>query len=122
MKIYFAHPRHGFDYEKELYQPIRSSALNKRYEIILPHETDREAVSSKEIIKICDLLCAEVSNAATGVGIEIGWANASDKPILCFYKKGSDISGSLKYVAREVIEYKDVGDFIVKLDEFLKRV
>jgi hypothetical protein len=110
------------DYENELYKPVRASALNQEYEIIFPHENEKGAISSKEIIRISDVVCAEVSYPATGVGIEIGWADSFEKPILCFYKKGSDVSGSLKFVAKQVIAYSDMQDFVTKLGESLKQL
>lgn len=40
---------------------------------------------TKDIIKTCDLMIAEVSLPATGLGIELGWAKAFKVPILCMY-------------------------------------
>ena len=120
MKIYLAHSRHSFDYENELYKPLRASALNTKHEIILPHEKTADAVTSKEVIKTCDLVLAEVSYPATGVGIELGWADAFGKPILCVYKAGNEIPSSLRFITKDFIVYSDSGDLISQLDEFLK--
>jgi hypothetical protein len=122
MKVYFAHPRHSFDYEKELYQPLRASALNSQHEFVLPHEKNADGVHSKEIIRSCDVFCAEVSQPATGVGIELGWADAVDVPVICFYKKGTKPSGSLKFIARETIEYSDSDELVEKLSESLQKI
>ena len=121
MKIYFAHSRHFLDYENDLYKPLRASALNASHEIILPHESTAEAVTSKESIKTSDLVCAEVSYPATGVGIELGWADAFGKPILCLYKAGNEVSGSLQFLTKDFITYTDITDLISQLDEFLKK-
>jgi len=70
MKIYFGHSK-NFDFKKELYELIRKSELNKQHKIIFPHETE-EFVNSKNIIKDCDLMIAEVTYPATSLGIELG--------------------------------------------------
>lgn len=117
MKIYFGHSK-NFDFKKELYQPIRNSKLNSQHEIIFPHETD-EFINSKNIIKDCDLVLAEVSYLATGLGIELGWAEMFDKPVLCVYKKGAKISGSLRVVTSDFIEYSNSRDLVDKLEKFI---
>jgi hypothetical protein len=114
MKIYFCHSK-NFDFKNELYSPIRSSLLNKKHEIIFPHETDK-FINSKEIIKGCDLVIAEVSFQSTAMGIELGWANIMGKKIICVYKKGSKISQSLKTVSSVFLEYKNFKDLIDKLN------
>jgi nucleoside 2-deoxyribosyltransferase len=117
MKIYFGHSK-SFDFKKDLYQPIRSSNLNSQHEIIFPHETD-EFINSKDIIKDCDLIIAEGTYPATGLGIELGWAEMLGKPVLCVYKKGSKLSGSLKVVTNDFIEYSDPECLIKKIDKFI---
>lgn len=119
MKIYFGHSK-GFDYKNELYKPIRENALNQLHEIIFPHETNK-FINSKDIIKNCDLIIAEVTYPATGLGIELGWAEIFNKPVVCFYKKGSKLSGSLKAVTHNFIDYSDSKDLVKKLEEYFKR-
>ncbi len=109
------------NYKEELYLPIRESKLNSENEIILPHEIYQEASDfvTKDIIKKCDVMVAEVSFPATGLGIELGWADSFGRPIICIYRKGSKISGSLKVVCKNFIEYTDKEDLIEKLDSAL---
>jgi hypothetical protein len=121
MKVYFAHPRHDYDHEKELYQPLRSSSLVAQYEFVFPHEGMNDA-NSKEIIHSCDIFCAEVSQPATGVGIEIGWADSFNVPVICFHTKGTKPSNSLKYIARKIIAYSGPDDLIEKLSETLQGI
>jgi hypothetical protein len=68
MKIYICHPKE-LNYEEELYKPIRDSNLNTKYEFIFPHEVYQDAKDfvSKDIIRTCDLVIAEVSHRATGL-------------------------------------------------------
>lgn len=117
MKIYFGHSK-SFNFKKELYDPVRNSKLNKQHEIIFPHETE-EFINSKDIIKNCDLMIAEVTYPATGLGIELGWSEILKTPVLCVYKKGSKISGSLKGVTGDFIEYSNYSDLIKKLENYL---
>lgn len=63
---------------KELYEPLWASSVNEQCEIFFPYESD-ETVNSKEKIKECDAVFAEVSFPATGLGIELGWAEMMGK-------------------------------------------
>lgn len=114
MKIYFCHAKE-FDYVNELYRPIRESIFNTQHEIFLPHEDVSKTVKTKDIIKSSDIVFAETSLPATGMGIELGWADAFGVPIVCFYRKGSKISGSLRFIAKDIIEYADSEDLIEKV-------
>lgn len=115
MEIYIAHSN-GFDFKNELYAPLRKSELNIKHHIFLPHETD-EFVNTKEIIRKSDIIVAEVSYPATGVGIELGWANDANKRVICIYKTGCKVSKSLKVVCNTFIEYSNSSDIIAKLSE-----
>ncbi len=116
MKIYFCHST-AFDYVDELYKPIRKSQLNKKHQIIFPHEKVKDPFNSLELIPTCDLLIAEVTYPSTGLGIELGWANKEKKKIICVYKKGSNVSQSLKAVSNDFIEYSNIQNLI----EFLTK-
>jgi hypothetical protein len=118
MKIYFGHPK-AIDYKKDLYEPIRNSALNNQHEIIFPHEHSDAPYSSKDFFKTCDLMIAEVSEPATGLGIEIGWADMLNVPVLCVFRKDAKIAGSLKVITDDFIEYTDSEDLIKKLEKYL---
>lgn len=118
MKIYVTHSS-SFDYQNELYLPLRRSELNKLHEISLPHEHTTNQFNSKEYMKECDLILAEVSYPSTGQGIELGWANLYSIPIVCLYKKNLKPSGSLKVISNSFIEYENSEDLVQKLSEFL---
>mgnify|MGYP001283851555 CR=1 FL=1 len=117
--IYIAHSR-DFDFKHDLYKPIRNSALNSQHKIIFPHETD-QFINSKAIIKRSQLVIAEVSHSAIGVGIELGWANSFNVPILCLYKEGSNLSKSLEAVAGTIVPYASVEEMLIKLESFLSQ-
>jgi len=121
MKIYIGHSKE-LNFRDELYIPIRESRFNLEHEIILPHEIYQQANNfiTKDIIKTCDLMIAEVSFSATGLGIELGWANSFGCPIVCIYRKDSKIAGSLKVICTEFIEYTDKNDLIEKISHISK--
>ena len=112
MKVYFTHSSEiNF---KEIYTVLEVKL--GMHEWILPHKS--KVVNSKEVISSCDLFIAEVSFPSTGMGIEIGWANAAGVPIVFVYKKGSKVSSSLKFVSDKFIEYNDLNDLSKKLMKY----
>jgi nucleoside 2-deoxyribosyltransferase len=123
MKIYVGHSKE-LNFKDELYLPLRESQLNSVHEIILPHEIYQEAgdFTTKNIIKTCDVMIAEVSFPTTGMGIELGWANSFGIPIICIYRKGSKISGSLKVVCKNFVEYTVESDMIAKINDALAKL
>lgn len=118
MKIYVTHST-AYDFNKELYEPIRRSTLNNLHEIALPHEKSEELFDTKKYLTNCNLVIAEVSYPSTGQGIELGWADAKKVPIICFYKKGTKPSGSIKAVSSKIFEYTDKKELIKKISDNL---
>jgi hypothetical protein len=114
MNIYLSHSG-AYDYENELYKPLKASELFKSHTVFLPHEPENRRVAAKAKFKTTDLLVAEVSYPSTGQGIELGLASAANVPVVCFYKSGTKPSGSLRFVADKVIEYTDSNELIAKL-------
>jgi hypothetical protein len=120
MKIYVAHSS-GFDYQNQLYQPLRQSELNNEHELTLPHETSGVPSCSREFIATQDLVVAEVSYPSTGLGIELGWADSTKVPIVCFYQHGHTFSDSIRTVANDFIEYEDAPDLAAKLGAYIAK-
>lgn len=121
MNIYIAHTR-TFDFKKELYRPIRQSSLNDEHTFVLPHEALNKSFNSKDYLQNeADLIIAEVSNPSTGLGIELGWANIYKVPIICIYKKGSQISSSLKVVSKNFIGYSNNKELIIGIEKILTK-
>lgn len=120
MNIYLAHSR-SFDFKKELYEPIKKSALFGEHTFIFPHSESSKPFSSKEFFQNdCDLIIAEVSYPSTGLGIELGWANTFGVPVVCIYKKDSKISESLRVVTDKFLEYSDADDLVEKITQVIK--
>ena len=76
-------------------------------------------INTKQIISSYDLLIAEVSLPATGQGIELGWADYAKTSILCIYKKGIQISSSLKFITDNFIEYENEENMISQINDFI---
>ena len=113
MRLYLTHST-SYDYKNELYEPLKQT-LGKEYDIFLPHEKNSEGVKSKDIISECDIVLAEVSQPSTGQGIELGWADSNNKPIICFYRTGSKVSSALRFITNNHIDYESSNDMIKKL-------
>lgn len=97
-----------------------AAALFKEHEIILPHQHSLEQYNSKEFLRSCDLVLAEVSYHSTGMGIELGWADFIGVPVMCVYKKGTTPSASLKQVSDSVTEYDTAADLLENLSLFIR--
>lgn len=114
MNIYISHSS-GYDYENELYTPIKESGLSAMHHFFLPHEPENIDVNAKDELKQADVLIADVSLPSTGQGIELAQADAAGVPIICFYKAGTRPSSSLRFVTDKVIKYSDIQDLLAKL-------
>ena len=111
MKIYVSH---ASGMEKEIYEHLRNL---KEFDFVFPHLS--KAKNSKDLIRSCDAMIADVSVPSHGVGIEIGWSESFNIPIILISKKGSKISSSLKFVSNKFIEYKKLEDAIPKIRKAL---
>lgn len=114
MKLYLSHAS-NFDYQEELYEPLKRSAVGRQ--VVFPH--DDFIVNTRETIRASDVVIAEVSYPSTGQGIELGWANAADVPIVCLFKVGHEYSSSLPFVSDTFIGYSSPEDMVSKLQGWL---
>ena len=119
MRIYIAHST-NYDYQNELYKPIREDSNMNQYNIIFPHEYEDSSNNTRDFYNTIDLVIAECSYPATGVGIELGWLYDDKKPIHCIYKKNSNVSGSLKFITNNFYEYEDTDDMLRIIEEIIK--
>lgn len=119
MKVIIVHSSR-INFQDELYAPIRSSALNNKYDFFLPHEGGRE-VNTKEEIRSSDLIVAEVSYPSMGEGIELGWAEMLGKKIICFHKETEKPSKWLKMISDTFVPYKNSEEFIELLGKELEK-
>ena len=85
MRIYVSHST-TLNYRHSLYSPLKTSVLWQQHYFILPHDEQSDPINSKAIISEVNLVIAEVSYPSTGFGIELGWANIANRPILCLHQ------------------------------------
>lgn len=116
MKMYVCHAS-SFDFATELYAPLKTIA---GHEFILPHESIVD-MHSKDVIASCDLVIAEVSHPSTGMGIELGWADAAGIPIACVHKKDAKPSDAVRHVARETVAYDGPDGLVQAIEAIVSR-
>ena len=108
MKIYIAHSR-DFDYQNELYVPLKNSEIFKQHEFILPHDGGNYK-HNRDFYKEIDLVIAEVSYPSTGLGIELGFLYDDNKPIYCIYRDNKKVSSSINAVTENIYEYSNLDE------------
>lgn len=119
MRVYIGHPK-SIDY-KRLYQMIREDEELREYEIILPHEYDDNGANPREFYQTLDLFIAEISEKATGLGIELGWAYDDGVDIYCLCQKDKKVSNSVKVLTNNIYQYSDIEEMGVMIKEIIKR-
>ena len=70
----------------------------------------------------CDLLIAEVSKKAIGVGVEVGYAVGKGKPIIYLKRKQASYSTTVGGSADHFIEYENSVELALKLKETLTTI
>ena len=118
MKLYVSYST-AFDFQKELYNPIREFCKTSSYEFHLPHEKSIEPHNTKTVIQNSDLILAEVSYSSTGQGIELGWANIFEVPIIGIHKKSHTPSSSLSLILKKLVNYDSAANLIKILKKYI---
>ena len=73
-------------------------------------------------ISSCDAVIAEVSSPSLGVGYEIGFAEMSDKPVLCLYDVDSNFQLSAMISGNSNVKvkcYKDLAEAKLTIRKFI---
>jgi len=91
-----------------------------KYDFKENEEKEMMETAFREIDK-SDFLIAELTTKSIGVGIEIGYAYAKEKPILYLRKKGAEYSATASGSSSYIIEYEDEFGLRKLIDKFLKR-
>lgn len=84
-----------------------------------PDESRQMMTQAFADINASDLLIAEVSEKAIGVGIEIGYAVAKDKPVIYLRNSAAGHSTTAAGSTDHIVVYKDLPDLATKLAEEL---
>jgi hypothetical protein len=99
--------------------------LAQKYELILPHlNSDNPFLASaKDFTKDkFNLVLAEISHPSTGQGIELGWANINNIPIVCIYKKGQKYTGAINSVTENILQYSDLDDILSEIEQLIEKI
>ena len=86
-----------------------------------PEDTRAMMAAALHDLRTADLLIAEVTHKAIGVGIEVGMAAALDKPILYVRHRDSEPSTTVGGLAAAAITYRDAADLRTQLSETMAR-
>jgi hypothetical protein len=138
MKIYFAGSiRAGRDYVaiyeiliaklKSFGTVLTEHVGDKTLSVLGDDGPDDRFIHNRDMawLKSCDCVVAEVTIPSLGVGYELGWAVALDKPILCLYRPlperplSAMIAGSY---AITTIGYSSLEDVWPLLENFINRI
>ena len=119
MTIYISHSS-SFNYQTELYAPLKRSELARSNNLIFPKDTAIRPENIPGIIEKAHLVVAEVSYPSKEQGAELGWASRYQVPIVCIYKKGQKISNSLNIIAKHFVEYENSRTLADTLQKYLQ--
>lgn len=70
----------------------------------------------------CDILIAEASTKAIGVGIEVGYAKSRSIPVIYLYSAESPASKTIMGCADFTIKYTDTESLTAQLSKILKTI
>lgn len=105
MRIRIGHST-AYDFENQLYAPLRTLELPSGMVLSLPHDSGPEGDCTRTFFENgCDVFIAEVSYPSTGLGMEIAYASMYDVPVVCLHRSDCRPSSSLNRVTRKVIPY-----------------
>ncbi|MBW2964439.1 hypothetical protein KY363_03180 [Candidatus Woesearchaeota archaeon] len=121
MDIYVGHSG-DYDYVNELYVPLRRSRLNGIHNLVLPHEFSRGPFDSKEFLRSCGIMIAELSYPSTPLGVEIGWADGYGVPVIGLIQRPKELSRSMKNLISELIEYSDSQQMVFGIERVISRL
>ncbi len=134
-KIYFSGSISGGRDDAKIYAEI-IKILSKKFDVLTEHigndnltafgEKDRTDIEiylkDKEWLDECDFVIAEITTPSLGVGYELAYAEAHNKPVYCFYRKPKNraisfmITGNKNFKCHE---YKDVNELEKLFDELI---
>lgn len=120
-QIYLAHSS-KYDFQNELYKPIKASLLMSDYDFIFLLDTPNYLPNTKELIKTYSLVIAEMSYPSTGAGIEIGWADAFNIPIILIHNELFNPPPYLKTMSPFILKYNKANDIPILLAPILEEL
>ena len=109
---------------------IKETLLNQKIEpFVFVDEFEFNSDQEKEMmqqamrsIDECDLLIAEVSDKAIGVGVEVGYAKAKGKTVIYLRNRNAEHSTTVAGMSDFHIVYNDVTELKLLLSEVLTKI
>jgi len=92
---------------------------NFKFTSVQEKEMMQQAMAS---IDDCDLLIAETSDKAIGIGIEVGYAKAKGKQVIYMRNKNAEHSTTVSGISDFQVVYDDVKDLNEQLTIVLSRI
>lgn len=138
MNIYFACSITGGRSEERIYQLITDGLLSDGHIVPTAHLSDSNVMALEKVvdpfevfqrdihwIKDCHALVAEVSTPSHGVGYEIAYALSIQKPVLCLFRQGLQISKMItgnNQPGMRVVSYSNTDEIMPHIRAFLSGV
>ena len=98
---------------------VMARDVEKYGKAVLPEGTKLMPNYAFPTMKKCDMLIVEFSEKGVGLGIGAGYAYAIGLPIYVIAKTGSDISLTMKNLAKEIIFYDNINELTEKFKELI---
>lgn len=98
---------------------VMARDVEKYGKAVLPEGTKFMPDYAFPTMKKCDMLIVEFSEKGVGLGIGAGYAYAIGLPIYVIAKTGSDISLTMKNLAKEIIFYDNINELTEKFKELI---
>lgn len=123
MKVFVAMSyQHKNDFEQEILS-IRKACKEQGLDVVVfvqdftfgVGEEKEMQKATLQTLDNCDILIAEVTHKAIGVGIEIGYAKAQKKRIIYIHRTQSEYSTTVGGVADYYLTYKNAHDLYTQL-------
>jgi 2'-deoxynucleoside 5'-phosphate N-hydrolase len=87
-----------------------------------PEQENKMMQQAFEELNKCDLLIAETSDKAIGIGIEVGYAKGKNKSVIYLRNKNAEHSTTVAGASDYKIIYSDADDLRTQLSEILKKM
>ncbi len=100
---------------------IKPFVFVDHYDFDLSEERQMMQQAMKDIGH-CDLLLAEVSEKAIGVGIEVGYAKAKEKPVIYLCQRNAPHSTTGSGISDFQIVYESTNELQLQLSETITRI
>ena len=98
---------------------VMARDVEKYGKAVLPEGTKLMPNYAFPTMKKCDMLIVEFSEKGVDLGIGAGYAYAIGLPIYVIAKTGSDISLTMKNLAKEIIFFDNINELTEKFKELI---